>query len=273
MNSFAQIKNKFTFLSIIILLLIGLAYSNSDTPKKITSLPKPEIKKNNWKAPLQEKARLKSLENIDLIINIHKENPSERKNRLFNKKFSKKNIEPYFLLNSPIIKKSNDNYLPVRFMHRRHAGSVENCNHSSHEAQPKDCTTCHHHRSADMTKKEITRCSACHQDSFNSKIPGRVGLKAAYHLKCMGCHQEVKQGPTGCIGCHAKKTPDHSKLVKLTGKETPTQVTQECLRCHEEQGKDMLKTVHWNWKGPSPFTEGHEKRIDSGKATNVVNNY
>jgi hypothetical protein len=35
----------------------------------------------------------------------------------------------------------------------------------------------------------------------------------------------------------------------------------------------MLTSTHWLWKGPSPFTEGYEKRIDLGKATKTVNNF
>ena len=89
----------------------------------------------------------------------------------------------------------------------------------------------------------------------------------------MGCHQEMKKGPTGCIECHAKKVPDHKELVKLPKKPTPFQVTIECLRCHQDAGEDMLKSAHWLWRGPSPFTVNHEKQVQSGKGTNAINSY
>ena len=34
---------------------------------------------------------------------------------------------------------------------------------------------------------------------------GKVGLKGAYHLKCMGCHQEMG-APTGCQDCHPRNS-------------------------------------------------------------------
>lgn len=87
----------------------------------------------------------------------------------------------YFLLDSPIIKKTEDLYGPVRFKHRKHT------------AQLKDCALCHHRRPLDDKAKETTRCSACHQEAFRPDQPERLGLKAAFHQQCTGCHQDLKK--------------------------------------------------------------------------------
>ena len=74
-------------------------------------------------------------------------------------------------------------------------------------------------------------------------------MKAAYHAQCMGCHAEMQQGPTSCVACHDKNPVDHKELVKLSENPSPQEVTQECLSCHAEAGKDMLKSAHWLWRG------------------------
>ncbi|MBF0452992.1 MAG: tetrathionate reductase family octaheme c-type cytochrome [Candidatus Magnetomorum sp.] len=167
----------------------------------------------------------------------------------------------YFLLNSPIIKKDNDLYGPVRFMHNKHM------------IVSGDCTTCHHYRPEGNNTSETVRCRACHQEAFHPDIPERTGLKAAYHLKCLGCHKAVKKGPVNCTGCHAKNVPDHGKLVQLTGKPKPSDVTKECLRCHQSSAEGLSTSAHWLWRGPSINTRGREKEISNGKATNTMNNF
>lgn len=169
--------------------------------------------------------------------------------------------DTYFLLDSPIIKKQEDHYAPVRFMHAKHAAAA------------KDCAVCHHYRPTDPDALETTRCSACHQESFKKDHPDRIGLKAAYHIQCMECHQDMNKGPVDCIGCHAKNVPDHKELVKLPENPAPEQVTTECLRCHKATGEDMLTTAHWLWKGPSPNTMEHRKDIQHGKGYTTFNNY
>ena len=65
--------------------------------------------------------------------------------------------------------------------------------------------------------------------------------------------------------------PDH--LEALTGPfPDGLSVTQACLECHEAQGKEVLSSAHWLWKGPTPYLVGHENEKQLGKA-NLVNNY
>jgi octaheme c-type cytochrome (tetrathionate reductase family) len=206
-----------------------------------------------------------------------------------------------FLLNSPVVNEYSDNYEPVRFMHGKHANVL------------KDCSICHHRvpreendkygEPATMAKlrqaqKMPTGCAACHHRPFDPKQLHVPGLKGSYHQLCIDCHRESEQvphfrgpiiysamvrgpiartldtrAPTDCLACHPKKVPDHKKLVKLEGKVDALTVTKNCLSCHENEGRAILKTSHWNWHGPSPYTVGHEKRTDLGKRHNTVNNF
>jgi len=215
-----------------------------------------------WVAPDQKEARKRAREVVPFVEKVKEEGMMERRLSLMEKGVSMDDVkEVYFLLDSPIIKKREDHYGPVRFAHKRHAALVN------------DCSKCHHLRPEKADAKETTRCSACHQESFKQDFPERMGLKAAYHQQCIGCHQEETKGPVSCTGCHLNNVPDHKELVKLGKDPEPTEVTTECLRCHEEQGKEFLSTAHWLWKGPSPYTTGERKKILHGKGTTALNNY
>jgi len=215
-----------------------------------------------WKAPDQEKALKKAHEEISFIEKYVDEDRILRQMRLHEEGISLKDVEhSYFLLDSPVIKKSEDHYSPVRFTHGQHAASIQ------------DCAVCHHYRPEDSNLSEITRCSACHQDSFNPGHPERIGLKAAFHLQCMTCHEEKNKGPLACRDCHLKNVPDHKELVNLPDNPDPFQVTEECLRCHNDAGENLLTTAHWLWQGPSLYTVKHRKETQLGKGTIALNNY
>ena len=217
---------------------------------------------NPWTAPDQEAAQNRAGKTAPFVSDVLDECQLCRQQRLRDQGLGIKDIkERYFLLDSPVIKQIEDHYGPVRFMHGKHAALVN------------DCAVCHHFRPKDATASETTRCSACHQEPFKADHPGRLGLKAAYHQQCMECHEDMAKGPTGCIGCHAKNVPDHAGHIQLPENPEPTQVTKECLRCHEAAGTDMLKTAHWLWKGPSPYTLDHRKDVELGKATLAFNNF
>lgn len=215
-----------------------------------------------WVAPDQVAAQERAREVVPFVGEVMDECRLCRQQRLRDAGLGVKDqSNSYFLLDSPIIKQLEDRYEPVRFMHAKHAAQIQ------------DCALCHHYRPLNESASETTRCSACHQEPFREDHPERLGLKAAYHQQCTDCHREMNKGPVDCIGCHAKKVPDHNELVKLEGKPEPTQVTAECLRCHKEAGRDMLSTAHWLWKGPSPYTMKHRKEVRHGKATTAINNF
>jgi uncharacterized protein (DUF2141 family) len=84
---------------------------------------------------------------------------------------------------------------PVTFSHLRHTEVVP------------QCSTCHH------TQKNLTSdagvkvptCASCHLDPAQANVPNirEMGLKTnPYHVLCINCHREQKQGPTTCNACH-----------------------------------------------------------------------
>jgi hypothetical protein len=73
--------------------------------------------------------------------------------------------------------------------------------HGMHTLVADDCVTCHHHSDSG----ETPACKECHGAPFDPKNLNMPGLKGAYHLQCMGCHQQTDSGPTGCTECHGKK--------------------------------------------------------------------
>ena len=84
-------------------------------------------------------------------------------------------------------------YQPVRFSHGYHIGLV------------KSCPSCHHHSEADRTPS----CGSCHDNMTVYRYLGAdrktgLGLKAAYHGLCVGCHEKGR-GPVACGSCHAGK--------------------------------------------------------------------
>jgi hypothetical protein len=249
-------------LLLILVALTGLCWCGPALAAADASAPKPSEKEEVWTAPDQEAAKKRAAEVVPFVEAVMDECKLCRQQRLRDMGLGVKDqTESYYLLDSPIIRKTEDHYGPVRFMHAKHAGAV------------KDCALCHHYRPVDEAAMETTRCSACHQEPFQKDYPERLGLKAAYHQQCMGCHKEMDKGPIDCAGCHRKNVPDHKDKIQLAANPEPSQVTSECLRCHQQAGEDMLKTAHWLWKGPSPYTLKHRKEVELGKATVATNNF
>ena len=66
---------------------------------------------------------------------------------------------------------------------------------------------------------------------------------------------------------------DHADFIRGKYKSGPD-VTKECLKCHEKQADDIMKTSHWKWKGP---TKGHVRGYENSKVeygkTNMLNSF
>ena len=104
-----------------------------------------------------------------------------------------------------------------------------NFDHAAHVEIAGNCSTCHHHATGDGSsggrcarchaqspKSAKIACSDCHEvnpftaaqlerkadDRYQFHVD-KPGLKAAYHMSCLGCHQEAG-GPTGCDECHPR---------------------------------------------------------------------
>ena len=163
-----------------------------------------------------------------------------------------------FMLNSPVINEYSDKYVPVRFMHRKHANVL------------KDCTICHHRVLVDKQDKtgagdgielsmdepediygeEVSmekltdmgtlpaKCSSCHDKPFKPEYPNVLGLKGAYHQLCMHCHKEAAQVS------HKRGPVKYSAMVRgAVAHSMKSQAPTDCLGCHENKVPDHSKLV------------------------------
>ena len=168
-----------------LLILVGVAAVLIWTAVAVAATAEPNS--HSWKAVDQEEAKQRAHEVVSFVETVVDECRLCRQQKLRDQGYGIKDItHNYFLLDSPMIKKQEDHYGPVRFMHSKHAARI------------KDCALCHHYRPTDPDALETTRCSACHQEPFRSDHPERIGLKAAFHLQCMGCHKDMDKGPVDC---------------------------------------------------------------------------
>lgn len=247
---------------LILLCAVLIPFGSAGFAEKVPEGAAKPPSRGEWVAPDQVEAQERAKEVVPFVETVMDECLLCRQLKLRNMELGVEDMDhSYFYLDSPIIKKREDHYGGVRFMHAKHAASL------------KDCALCHHYRPTDPEAKETVRCSACHQEAFKESHPERLGLKAAYHQRCMECHKDMGQGPADCTGCHKKNVPEHKDLVALKPDPKPWEVTEECLRCHDEAGDDMIKTSHWLWRGHSPYTLEHRKEVLHGKATTAVNNF
>ncbi|MFH2124436.1 MAG: cytochrome c3 family protein [Pseudomonadota bacterium] len=125
-------------------------------------------------------------------------------------------------------------YSGVEFNHSMHAeiASCVECHHhtTGGEVTDPNCIRCH----AKSGEADTVSCQECHSsDRFSkedlSKLDNpqlyhidKPGLKSAYHLNCVGCHQKTG-GPTGCQDCHTM-TEAGEKMFQ-TGKHAPAGAT------------------------------------------------
>ncbi len=81
---------------------------------------------------------------------------------------------------------------------------------------------------------------------------------------------EVTDDPWAFVGEGIPHT-DHSALMPgpyTSGEE----VTRACLECHQSEGHEVLKTVHWKWEGEPAELPGRAEPVAMGKK-NVINNF
>ena len=91
---------------------------------------------------------------------------------------------------------------PVTFPHAMHGDKLV-----------KSCDVCHHTQKG-LTKQQaldnkidIIKCSTCHLDPKDAKIPSMREMSATknpFHIRCISCHKTEKKGPTVCTQCHKK---------------------------------------------------------------------
>jgi hypothetical protein len=108
-------------------------------------------------------------------------------------------------------------YTGVDFDHEQHLDITDDCSACHHHcfgngAENEQCARCH----ADSSGTSSVACGDCHvQKPFTVQHiremeanPKRyhldmIGLKAAYHLRCINCHLEM-DAPSGCMDCHER---------------------------------------------------------------------
>lgn len=131
------------------------------------------------------------------------------------------------------IKSIEKYYAPVTFNHAAHISNLKDCglcHHHTTGAQVSDpnCARCHKNSGA----QPVVSCKGCHvADPFTPEAlkqqrdqqppvyhRDKPGLKAAYHISCVGCHQKMS-GPTGCQDCHTRN--DGGDAIFKSGKYAP----------------------------------------------------
>jgi len=122
-------------------------------------------------------------------------------------------------------------YSGVHFDHAMHTGiaTCEQCHHhtTGDKVTNSNCIRCH----AKSGEAGTVACKDCHSgDRFSKKDLSKLdnpelyhidkpGLKGAYHLNCVDCHQKMG-GPTGCQDCHTM-TEAGEKMFQA-GQHAPT---------------------------------------------------
>jgi len=82
--------------------------------------------------------------------------------------------------------------------------------HADHMDLAADCAACHH----DQEPDDIGLCSDCHGVEYDPGDPETPDLKMAYHLLCIGCHQQ-QEAPLACVDCHERKAlPEGPELLE-----------------------------------------------------------
>ncbi|MBN2668700.1 MAG: tetrathionate reductase family octaheme c-type cytochrome [Bacteroidales bacterium] len=69
----------------------------------------------------------------------------------------------------------------------------------------------------------------------------------------------------------ATKNVDHSKFEELKKEfATPQEMTEACLKCHNQRGPEIMQTAHWQWLSPDSIGGG---KVDMLGKRNVLNNF
>ena len=104
-----------------------------------------------------------------------------------------------------------DEYEAVSFPHRRIIHKLvelikgNKIAETFHGEKSTLCMGCHHNSPASM---EPPKCASCHGEPFKSSEDGRPGLKGAFHVQCITCHQKMdikEPAATECLKCHKKR--------------------------------------------------------------------
>ncbi|MDR2503165.1 MAG: cytochrome c family protein [Deltaproteobacteria bacterium] len=112
-------------------------------------------------------------------------------------------------------------YKPVLFQHRRLVkGLLQKAQESPlarafHQGDLRMCASCHHNSTPSLSPPS---CGSCHPRENPPAAARRTTLKAAYHQRCMSCHDSMQvktPANTDCAGCHALRRPPEAERPNL----------------------------------------------------------
>ncbi|MFH0727495.1 MAG: cytochrome c3 family protein [Pseudomonadota bacterium] len=108
-----------------------------------------------------------------------------------------------------VIKNLSEEYGAVDFPHRKIVKTLVNNIKDNklagyfHSPEGAICKGCHHN--SPLSKKP-PQCGNCHAATEDVKNPLKPGIKGAYHLQCIRCHNIMKITKVdGCTKCHEEK--------------------------------------------------------------------
>ena len=90
---------------------------------------------------------------------------------------------------------------PLRIMFQSVGGKVlfDHKTHAAESGYAISCGDCHHTLAEDEYE-DAGSCAECHElDSDDEDVPKRTD---AFHLQCIGCHQDFEAGAQECAECH-----------------------------------------------------------------------
>jgi len=170
---------------------INMSALATSTCKKCHNGPPPE-ETPPGKIPPAELAALLPPVSMTALTFVEKEIPKEIEIKLLSQEYELVRF-PHWKIIEKLKASTKDSKLATYF----------------HAQQDTLCLGCHH-KSARSTKPAL--CGSCHGRPSKTEGMYMPKLQAAYHLQCIGCHEQMKIGKTGCTDCHKKKGEPEIKL-------------------------------------------------------------
>lgn len=157
-------------------------------------------------------------------------------------------------------------------LHARMKGlTCQVCHHTTRPGvtNPEPCLNCHKEPPREQQGRVLTAMykdlGAPPPSDQPPPPPPKPGKKegpeamVAYHGKCLGCHQAMKQGPVECRDCHAQRFSGPHGRVEWDHRLHSRQMDVECESCHHPvkvDGREEVRLVSCR--------ECHEDAVSTG---------
>lgn len=152
-----------------------------------------------------------------------------KKERLPSPSISIAGLDPEKVKKEVVVKILEKEYEPAKFPHLdiiRRLVKISNKSKMAtyfHGNIQTICNGCHHQSSVEAETEKDTPpfCRNCHSISFDPQNLNRPRLLAAYHRRCLGCHEKMNLKASGCNDCHKEKAVRPTDMLsKTTADET-----------------------------------------------------